>query len=164
MPTPIRSRLEAIKRLCRAFEREPPPSWNYRANFGTNRTYRIGRGELRVAYAVHVVPPGHEDGVLTSSVTVWPPGRKRRGSDRLWNAGSKRPGGWNATLRQANWYGDCERLLRGYGYHGKWRQSPWGRFGDFWKKHRNSKALAAEPTVLERLSKEPFWGRRRTTR
>ena len=164
MPTPIRMRLEAIKRLCSAFERAPRPSWDYRANFGTNRRYRLGRSELRVAYGVHVVPPGHEDGVFASSVTVWPPGRKRPGSSRLWNAGSKRLGGWNSTLRQSNWYRDCERLLRSYGYRGKWRHSPWGRFGDFWKKHGHSKALAVELGLLEALSNEPFWGRRRTTR
>jgi hypothetical protein len=164
MVTPIRRRLEAIRGLCDSFERHPRPSWNYRAVFGTNRVYSLNRGELRVSYIVHVAPPGHEDGVFTSSVTVWPPRRKRRGSERLWNAGSKRPGGWNASLRASNWYGDCERLLRRYGYHGKWRHSPWGRFGDFWKKHRNSQALAAEPAALEKLSSEHFWGRRRTKR
>ena len=164
MPTPIRNRLEAIKRLCSTFERSPRPSWNYRAHFETNRVYELGRADLRVAYTVHVVPPGHEDGVFTSSVTVWPPGRKRPGSDRAWKASPKRPGGWNPALRRSNWYGQCERLLRSYGYRGQWRHSPWGRFGDFWKKHPNSKALAAEAAVLETLSNERFWGRRRTTR
>jgi hypothetical protein len=155
--TPIRTRLEAIKRLCRTFERKPLPSWNYRATFGTNHVYPLRRGQLRVAFNVHVVPPGHDDGVLTSSVTVWPPDRKRRGSNRAWNASSKRSGGWNEALRESNWYGECEKLLRSYGYHGKWRPSPSGRFGDFWRKHRDSKALAAELAVLQRLSAEQFW-------
>jgi len=164
MLTRIRSRLEAIKRLCSAFEREPRPAWNYRSTFGTNRVYSLRGGELRINFNVHVAPPGHDEVVFTSSVTVWPPGRKRRASGRLWNAGSNRPGGWNQALRQSNWYRDCERLLRSYGYRGKWRHSPWGRFGDFWKKHPDSRALAAEPSVLQRLSSEQFWGRRRTRR
>jgi len=81
----------------------------------------------------------------------------------MWNAGSNRPGGWNRALQRKDWYGDCESLLRSYGYHGKWRHSPWGRFGSFWKKHRDSEALAGEIYNLERLSNERFWGRRRTT-
>jgi hypothetical protein len=164
MMTPIRSRLEGIKRLCTAFEREPRPAWYYRTTFGMNRAYGLRGRELRVNFNVHVVPPGHDEGVFTSSVTVWPPGRKRRGNTRLWNGGSKKPGGWNLSLRQVNWYADCERLLRTYGYRGKWRHSPWGRFGDFWKRHPDSKTLAAEPALLETLSDEQFWGRRRTTR
>jgi hypothetical protein len=161
MTTPIRSRLEAIKRLCVAFERRPRPSWNYRTNFATGRLYTVGRTKLTVAFTLHVVPPGHSDGVLASSVTVWPGVRRRLGDDRLWSASPKIPGGWNAALRRMGWYEDCEDLLRSYGYHGKWRHSPFGRFGDFWKKHPDSKSLVAEVAVLERLSKENLWGRRR---
>jgi hypothetical protein len=164
MPTPIRLRLEAIRRLCVAFERQPRPSWNYRAHFAIGREYVVRRVKLRVAFTVHVVPPGHDDGVLTSSVTVWPEGRKRPGGDRLWRASPKRPGGWNARLQQVDWYQSCEGLLRTYGYRGKWRHSPSGRFGDFWKKHHDSKSLAREVAVLEQLSHEELWGRRRTRR
>jgi hypothetical protein len=53
-------------------------------------------------------------------------------------------------------------VLRDYGYHGKWRHSPSGRFGDFWKKHRDSKSLEKEVAVLEKLSDEKVRGRRRT--
>src|SRR5262245_2406285 len=132
MTTPIRHRLQAIKYVCTAFERQPRPGWQYRAHFETKRIYCVGRGELTVAFTVHVVPPGHDDGVLTSSVTVWPPGRKQRGTPRLWKASAKRPGGWNPTLVRLDWYRKCERMLRSYGYHGQWRHSPYGRFGDFW--------------------------------
>jgi hypothetical protein len=147
-----------------AFERKPRPSWSYRAHFETGRAYVVGAVKLRVAFTVHVVPPGHSDGVLTSSVTVWPEGRKRAGGDRLWQASPKMPGGWNSTLKQADWYRSCDGLLRTYGYHGKWRHSPTGRFGDFWKKHRDSKSLEREVAVLEQLSHEQLWGRRRTRR
>jgi hypothetical protein len=162
MTTPIRLRLEAIKRLCSAFQRQPRPSWNYRVNFGTGRIYAVGQAKLRVVFTVHVVPPGHDHGVLTSSVTVWLEGRKRLGDHRLWRASPKKPGGWNASLRRLDWYRNCEDLLRSYGYRGKWRHSPSGRFGDFWKKHRDSKSLVAELAVLERLGEERVWGRRRT--
>lgn len=71
---------------------------------------------------------------------------------------SSEPGGWDAALLRANWYRECARLVRRYGYHGKWRNSPWGRFGDFWKKHRDSRSLVAEPALFEVLSRETFWG------
>ena len=163
MTTPIRLRLEAITRLCATFERQPRPSWSYRAHFETGRAYLVGRVKLRVAFTVHVVPPGHDDGVLTSSVTVWPEGRKRLGGDRLWRVSPKTPGGWNARLQGLDWYRQCEGLLRTYGYRGKWRHSPSGRFGDFWKKHHDSTSLAREVAVLEQLSHENLWGRRRTS-
>ena len=113
---------------------------------------------------MHVVPPGHDDGVLTTSVTVWPEGGKRFGRDTLWRASPKRPGGWNASLREVDWYRRCEGLLRTYGYRGKWRHSPTGRYGDFWKKHSDSKSLVNEVGALEQLSHERLWGRRRTRR
>ena len=162
MTTPIRVRLEAIKRLCSAFERQPRSSWNYHAHFGTGRLSAIGRTKLRVVFTAHVVPPGHDDGVLASSVTVWLEGGRRVGDDRLWQASPNAPGGWNASLQRLNWYRDCEDLLRSYGYRGKWRHSPQGRFGDFWKKHRDSVSLEGELAILERLGNERIWGRRRT--
>ena len=61
-----------------------------------------------------------------------------------------------------HWYRDCESLLRTYGYRGKWRHSPYGRFGVFWKKHHDSKSLENEIAVFERLGNEKVWGRRRT--
>jgi len=164
MTTPIRFRLEAIKRLCSAFERQRRGSWNYRAHFETGRLFAVSRIKLRVAFAVHVVPPGFDDGVLTSSVTVWIEGAKRLGDDSLWQASPNRPGGWNASLQRLHWYRDCEELLRSYGYRGKWRHSPQGRFGSCWKKHRDSKSLEQEIAVFDRLGSEKVWGRRRTKR
>lgn len=119
MTTPIHVRLAAIRRLCLAFEREPRASWSYRAHFGTGRVYAVGRVKLRVVFTVHVVPPGHDDGVLTSSVTVWRDGGRRLGDDRLWRASPTKPGGWDPSLRQLDWYRRCEGVLRDYGYRGK---------------------------------------------
>lgn len=122
----------------------------------------MGQVKLRVVFTMHVVPPGHDDGVLTSSVTVWREGRRRLGGESLWQASPKRPGGWDPTLQRMHWYRDCESLLRTYGYRGKWRHSPYGRFGVFWKKHHDSKSLENEIAVFERLGNEKVWGRRRT--
>jgi hypothetical protein len=41
---------------------------------------------------------------------------------------------------------------------------PLGPLGDFWKKHPDGRALAAEAAVLEGLTNDRFWGRRRTRR
>jgi hypothetical protein len=161
--TPVMRRLDAIKRLCRHLEKEPRPSWYYRAQFGTNREFLVGRTEVTVNYGIHVVPPGGREGVFRSSVTVWPKGRKR-GSPRQWNAGSKKPGGWNAALLRLDWYQLCERELRRRDYRGTWRHSPWGRFGDFWKSHKDAASLLRETKRLEALSGQGFWGRRRATR
>jgi len=161
--TPIASRLDAIKSLCRQFERQPRASWTQRAHFGTTRKFLVGRTEVTVNYGIHVVPPGGREGVFRSSVTVWPKGRKR-GSASQWNAGSKKPGGWNAALVRLEWYQLCERELRRCGYRGTWRHSPWGRFGDFWKSHKDAASLLQETKRLEALSGEQFWGRRRTQR
>lgn len=58
------------------------------------------------------------------------------------------------------WYALCQRELRRYGYRGAWRHSPWGRFGDFWKKHADASSLVKETKRMEALKREPFWGRR----
>jgi len=164
MVTPIARRLEAIERLCRLFERRPRRSWNYKADFGTTRIYLVGRTELTVIYSVHVVPPGHAFGVLTSSVTVWTKGRKRKIPAGGWSTSTRTPGGWNAALLKLDWYRTCQRTVGRYGYKGEWLHSPWGRFGDFWKKHSDVASLLNEVDAIERLSNEAFWGRRRTKR
>lgn len=164
MTTPIRKRLEAIQRLTATFERDPRPGWTHRATFGTHRTYTLNSGELRVYFRIYVVTPGMKHGPLASSVEVWPPGPKRRGSEKVWQKSPKAPGGWNRALVRVRWYEDCERLLRSHGYNGQWRQSPEGRFGYFWKKHRDSKSLASEVARIEELSRERFWGSRAAQR
>lgn len=161
--TPIVRRLDAIKRLCRQFEKQPQPSWTHRAQFGTTRKFLVGRTKVTVNFGLHIVPPGGREGAFRSSVTVWPRGRQR-GPARGWNAGSKKPGGWNLTLVRLEWYELCERELRHHGYRGTWRNSPWGRFGDFWMSHKDAGSLLRETKRLEALSGEKFWGRRRAQR
>lgn len=58
-----------------------------------------------------------------------------------------------------DWYESCERELARYGYRGEWRHSPWGRFGDFWKRHRDAASLLKEVDAIETLKGEAFWGR-----
>lgn len=165
MVTPIAVRLKGIEQLSRLFQRRPRPSWTHRAHFSTNRIHAVGRTEIRVAYDLHVVPPGGNEGAFRSSVTVWTKGRRRRVEGRTpWNVSPSKPGGWNSALLRLGWYQECEQLLRRYGYRGKWRHSPWGRFGDFWKSHEDPPSLLKEVELFETLSDERVWGRRRTMR
>ena len=46
---------------------------------------------------------------------------------------------------------NCEREIRRHGYSGEWRKSPWGRFGDFWKRLKDAKAVADEAKRLDDL-------------
>jgi hypothetical protein len=153
---PTVRRLKAIERLSQLFQRHPRPGWNHRANFGTTRVLAVGRTEVMMSFGLHVVPPGGgAEGVFRSSVTVWPKGRKRR---------RREFGTWNPELLRLGWYDGCRDLLRAYGYRGTWRPSPWGRFGDFWRAHRDEASLLGEVETLESLSNERFWGRGRTPR
>ena len=148
-------RLDAIVGLCRSLSRRPHPSWFERAAFGTTSLLSVGRTQVTVQYLVHVVPPGGREGVFRSSVTVWLKSRRQR---------SWRTGGWNKNLVNTGWYGAYQRLLARHGYRGKWRPSPWGRFGDFWKSINNGPSLVAEIATLESMQAEHLrlWGRRRT--
>ena len=152
--TPTVRRLNAIERLARPFQSQPRSAWNYRANFGTTRVFSVGRTQVTVAFALHVVPPGGgSEGVFRSSVSAWPKARRR---------GPSEYGTWNAELLRLEWYAECRRELGRYGYRGKWRPSPWGRFGDFWRSHPDEASLLAEVEALEALGSEAFWGRCRT--
>jgi hypothetical protein len=139
-------RLDGIVRLCRFFGRQARGSWTGSAHFRTTRVLAVGRTQVAVSCAVHVVPDGLE-GSFGSSVTVWPKGRKRRASQSA---------GWNAILVRMDWYRACQRALQRHGYRGKWRASPWGRFGDFRKSLKDGHALTAEIAILERIKAEPW--------
>jgi hypothetical protein len=137
--TQRQARLDAITRLCRRFTRRPLPSWTERAHFGVHRVLKVGRAKVSVSYILHVVPPGGREGPFRSSVMVWTTAKR---------SGGRKPD-WNPFLARANWYQTCQRVLRRYGYRGKWRRGPWGRFGDFWKSHADGRSLEAEVATFE---------------
>jgi len=145
---PTTRRLAAIGRLCRALAARPDRAWTPRAHFATTRVLLVGRTKVTIACSVHVLPSGATDGPFASSVSIWPHVRRRV---------SSRVGGWNAALRRVGWYIECERVLRRYGYRGRWRPGPWGRSGDFWRRHQDAASLLAEFAKLQTIAAEP-WG------
>ncbi len=77
---------------------------------------------------------------LMSSVTVWPVTTPRR---------PRASGALEQTV--SAWRRRVQSTLRRRGYHGRWEESPEGRFGDFWKSLPNAAAVAVEVKRLERL-------------
>jgi len=139
-------RLDAIVRLGRRFKAQPRPSWTERAHFGIHRVLRVRRAKVSVSYILHVVPPGGGEGSFRSSVMVWTTAKRIAG---------KAPD-WTPALARAHWYETCQRVLRRYGYRGKWRRSQWGRFGDFWKSHLDGRSLEAEIATFDKIQAEPW--------
>jgi hypothetical protein len=110
----------------------------------------VGRTYFRVTYAIHATPLLRGLNVeVKSSITLWPPAHRRL------PAGWKRAG-WNAELLEAGWYQACKRELKRLGFDGKWRASPWGRFGDFWKDLDTPSTFPAEIRLLARLSQRAW--------
>jgi hypothetical protein len=77
---------------------------------------------------------------LRSSISLWPSSRGKR--DRQ---------GWRPRLRKQKWYESCRRELARHGYHGDWLSSPWGRFGDYWRRLSDADDLTAELQRLDRM-------------
>ncbi len=124
--------------------RQSAPSWvPANAGFELRRVLMLRKKRWTVCFRIHVVPRGdgtRKGGVrlgFKSSVTLWPP--------RLSKAEEN-------TLKQDGWYAKVHRVLLRVGYHGAWRRSPWGTFGDFWKQHLAGVAgVQRERGRLERL-------------
>jgi hypothetical protein len=115
--------------------------WLANGGVETQRTISVGRAKLTVCYKVHVIPSRRP--TYKASITVWPRAR-RRFTSRLQL-------GWHPDLLRMGWYQASAREFRQHGYHGTWRWSPWGRFGDFWKSLKEPGSLAKEAHKLERL-------------
>ena len=115
--------------------------WLASGGIETQRTISVGRAKLTVCYKVHVISSRRL--TYKASITVWPTARRR--------FTSRTQLGWHPDLVKMGWYQACAREFRRHGYHGRWRWSPCGRFGDFWKSLKDSSALAREAHRLERL-------------
>lgn len=118
------------------------PDWRT-ANIGYEKRQVLTIDRMRwiINYQIHALydyPRGPYKPWLRSSVTLWPSSRARR--DRQ---------GWRARLRQQGWYRRCQQELARHGYHGEWLSSPYGRFGTFWRRLRNTDALSAELRRLD---------------
>jgi hypothetical protein len=135
--TPRRPRSHVPLRVFTALDRW----WLASAGIEAQRVISVGRAKLTVCYKVQVISSGRTK--YKASITVWPRARRRFTS-------AKQPG-WHPDLVKSSWYQACARALRRHGYHGTWRWSPWGRFGDFWKSLRDSRSLASEAHKLEGL-------------
>jgi hypothetical protein len=77
---------------------------------------------------VHVIRGVRVSHVMfRSSVTVWTPT----------TAGRRRAGRLAKEWRQQR-----QREIRGHGYRGRWRRSPCGPVGDFWKTLQDARAAS----------------------
>src|SRR5215510_13284747 len=115
--------------------------WLANGGIETQRTISVGRAKLTVCYKVHVIPSRRP--TYKASITVWPTARRR--------FTSRTQLGWHPDLLRTGWYQVCAREFRQLGYHGRWRWSPWGRFGDFWRPLKGAGCLEKEAHKLERL-------------
>ena len=100
-----------------------------------------------VVYKVHTVGWGDTRLRYHASVTLWPQRRPR----------ALRGTRGTATMAEKRWRAASTRVLRRYGYTGRWHQYPWGRFGDYWKRLHTLAALRPEMRLYERWSLEPPW-------
>jgi hypothetical protein len=125
-------RLKAIGRLCQAVRTLSTRAWYHRAVFGTGRRLVVDGVRTQVSYGLHVLSSGATDGPLASNVAIWanPKGKPRPTPE---------------------WYKQCERLLYRHGYRGRWRGSPSGRIGDFWRRHKDVESLVAEAAALDSI-------------
>ena len=137
-----RKRLDGMVHLYRLFAERTDDPWFMRSHFEARREVAVLRTRLTVCCAVHVMPVGQSGSPFKSSITIWPKGKTLPSAQR---------GRWNASLRDSGWYDACARSLRQRGYRGRWRPSPWGRFGDFWKDLKGTEALLAEVQALEQV-------------
>jgi hypothetical protein len=113
------------------------PHWRtVNIGFARNQVLLIDGMRWYINYKIHALcdhPSGPYKPWLRSSITLWPSSRGKR--DRQ---------GWRPRLRTEKWYERCDRELAHHGYHGEWIRSPWGRFGDYWRKLDDLDGLCAE--------------------
>ena len=134
---------------------EPTPTHRISIGLEARQLITVARTNWTVCYKVHAIPSRRTE--YKSSITLWPRTKK--------HLVSRAQLGWHAGLVKTNWYRTCRERLRRHGYHGRWRWSPWGRFGDFWKSLDDFNTLATEARVLDQLRKEPlFYATRPRTR
>lgn len=122
--------------------------WMATAGFARSHTVTAERRRWTVAYridAYHVNRYLAREPRLMASITLWPPARNERAT-RVYRR--------NGTPREKQWIEACERQIRRQGYRGQWRKSPWGEFGDFSKRLKDAKAVAAEVKRLGALEWE----------
>ena len=136
--------LEDIAGVTRAMRRRGIRQWTPRAYFTMYRQIRVGNARIGLTLGVHVAPPGAGYPRYRAIVGVHPTSR------------IKARGGWHPALLRANWYEQCARHLRRYGYRGAWYVGPYGRFGDFERRVSTRAALLSELEPLERLYSEPW--------
>lgn len=164
---PIPELLEAIRRLSGFLRENRKTGWLPISHFSIQDRLTISSIKIDMTYRVMVLPPGSCNGIYCSSVIAWNARRKKMpglsGNLGRRDRPFRKSEGWNPVLLRLGWYRDFERLLNSYGYRGQWMQSPWGRFGDFWKKHKNAAALEQEIATLEDLRNDlaKRWGNRK---
>jgi len=141
-------RRDPVFRLLRLFGDLQGAWLTASAGFERRDVLTVDGKQWTVIYKLHVIRPkadstGKVD--LKSSITLWP----SKSSKRRVAGGSS--DGWDADLLKQNWYQALQGQLRRYGYRGRWELSPVGRFGDFWKTLRDTKAAASELKLLDRV-------------
>jgi len=137
-----RREFHELLRLIRFFTRRGGP-WQVGATgFEARLRLRIGGRTGSIVYKLHTLGWGERRMRYLASVTIWPSSRRTRTEE---------------TRASRAFRESCSRTLRRHGYRGKWQRSPWGRFGDFWKRLKDLRALHHEAAMLERWSDAPPW-------
>ena len=122
--------------------------WLATAGVEANRVVTVHRTKWTVCFKLHLVRGQEVE--YHASITLWPTARQK--------LASRRQLGWQPDLVRSNWYRACRRELGRHGYHGSWHWSPRGRYGDFWRRLPDSRALAKEVRLLEELRRaRPFF-------
>lgn len=123
------------------FFRQREPRWQLsNAGYDVRRSLRVDGRRWLVALKIHVFDNGcrRRRWALWVSVTIWPP--------KMTPAQQRR-------LARSGWYRGIKSRLGYLGYPGEWRESPWGLYGDFWKKSiRGLAGIRKEAAALEKLS------------
>jgi hypothetical protein len=141
--------LDPLAQLCTAVAALPGGWWTARAAFERRQDVMLEDGRWTICYKIHAHRL-HSDGKpdIDASITLWPPSRRRSKT-------ATRNEGWNPQLLKKKWYESARRALARHGYKGSWDVSPYGRFGDFWKKGiKDTKAALAEVKVFDRVQSE----------
>lgn len=103
------------------------------AGFERRDTVRLEGAPWIVCYKLHAIRSTRVSAVeLLASITIWPP---------------------TPAATAPEWRLACQREIRLNGYRGRWRESPYGRFADFWKTLENAGAVPREVRRLDRLSR-----------
>jgi hypothetical protein len=143
LPMSRPTKRDQLLQLLSSFKSVAPGWRTAKIGFERRQVLAVDRMRWVVNYKIHALrdfPRGPYRPWFRSSITLWPSGQAAR--DRQ---------GWRPRLREQQWYRRCHRELARHGYHGDWSNSPWGRFGDYWKRLADSDALTAEVWRLDRM-------------